>query len=47
MIYAPPVRYAFGELRMPVLPVIGDTDLGHSPQILAPARFHKALLHWL
>lgn len=88
MIYTQPVVYELGELRMPVLLVIGDkdntaigkdlappeiratlgnypvlgkkaaaqiphaklvefADLGHSPQIQAPERFHKAVLEWL
>ena len=88
MIYTQPVLYEFGDLRMPVLLVIGDKDttafgkdvappavrarlgnypklgqeaanriprarlvefseLGHSPQIQAPAAFHKVLLDWL
>ena len=88
MIYTQPVVYELGELRMPVLLMIGDkdntaigkdltppeirvtlgnypllgkkaaaqiphakliefADLGHSPQIQAPERFHKALLEWL
>jgi len=88
MIYTQPVVYEFGNLRMPVLLMIGDkdttaigkdlaspqvratlgnypelgkkaaariphaklvefSDLGHSPQIQAPERFHKALLQGL
>jgi pimeloyl-ACP methyl ester carboxylesterase len=88
MIYTQPVVYELGELRMPVLLIIGDkdntaigkdraspevratlgnypvlakkvaaqiphatlvefADLGHSPQIQAPERFHKALLEGL
>lgn len=88
MIYTQPVIYELGELRMPVLLMIGDkdntaigkdraspevraklgnypvlgkkaaaeiphaklvefADLGHSPQIQAPERFHKALLEGL
>jgi pimeloyl-ACP methyl ester carboxylesterase len=88
MIYSQPVLYEFGDLRMPVLLVIGDKDttafgknvappevratlgnypklgkeaashipnvrlvefpdLGHSPQIQAPAEFHKVLSDWL
>lgn len=88
MIYSQPVVYELGELRVPVLLMIGDKDttaigkdlvspeiratlgnypalgkkaaariphaklvefpdLGHSPQIQAPARFHKALLEGL
>lgn len=88
MIYTQPVVYELGELRMPVLLMIGDKDttaigkdlvspsvratlgnypalgkkaaaqiphaklvefpdLGHSPQIQAPDRFHKALLEGL
>jgi pimeloyl-ACP methyl ester carboxylesterase len=88
MLYTQPVVYELGELRMPVLLMIGDkdttaigkdraspevratlgnypvlgkkdaaqiphatlvefSDLGHAPQIQAPARFHKALLEGL
>jgi pimeloyl-ACP methyl ester carboxylesterase len=88
MIYTQPVVYELGDLRMPVLLMIGDkdttaigkdlaspqvratlgnypelgkkaaariphaklvefSDLGHSPQIQAPDRFHKALLQGL
>jgi pimeloyl-ACP methyl ester carboxylesterase len=88
MVLTQPVVYEFGDLRMPVLLVIGDKDttavgkdlappaaramlgdypklgneaasripqarlvefpdLGHSPQIQAPERFHQVLLDWL
>jgi len=88
MVLAQPVVYEFGDLRVPVLLVVGDKDttavgkdlappaaraalgdyaklgkeaagripnarlvefpdLGHSPQIQAPERFHQALFDWL
>src|SRR5258708_10673835 len=33
--------------RFPQARLIEFPDLGHSPQIQAPARFHAALLGWL
>ncbi|MGX1356736.1 pimeloyl-ACP methyl ester carboxylesterase [Bradyrhizobium elkanii] len=33
--------------RIPHAQLIEFPDLGHSPQIQAPARFHEALLGWL
>jgi pimeloyl-ACP methyl ester carboxylesterase len=54
---APPgVRAALGNYpvlgkkavaQIPHAKLIEFADLGHSPQIQAPERFHKALLAWL
>ena len=44
---ATPVLAKAAAARIPRAQLIEFPDLGHSPQIQAPARFHSALLGWL
>jgi pimeloyl-ACP methyl ester carboxylesterase len=53
---APEIRAKLGDYpvlgkkaaaQIPHAKLIEFADLGHSPQIQAPERFHKALLEWL
>ncbi len=42
-----PVLASNAAIRFPRAQLVEFPDLGHSPQIQAPARFHKVLLGWL